>query len=65
MTGWKKLPLEVAYFPSPHTSKTGTVAIGEQGVSYTSRLAGKGGSPDETTRAGEAVVCGVEASSGP
>lgn len=26
MTGWKKLPVKVAYFPSPHMSETGTVA---------------------------------------
>lgn len=43
MTDWKKLPVEVVYFPSPHTSKTGTAALGELGASYTSCLARGGG----------------------
>lgn len=43
MTDWKKLPVEVVYFPSPHTSKTGTAALGELGASYTSCLAWGGG----------------------
>lgn len=39
MTAWKKLPGKVVYFPSPHTSETGSVARGERGVSYTSLFA--------------------------
>jgi len=43
MTDWKKLPMKAVYFPSAHTSKTGTVAFGELGASYRSCLARGGG----------------------
>lgn len=43
MTDWKKLPGKVVYFPSPHTSETGSMARGERGVSYTSCLPTAGG----------------------
>lgn len=43
MTDWKKLPMKVVYFPSLHTSKTGKVAFGERGASYTSCLVRGGG----------------------
>lgn len=43
MTDWKNLSMKVVYFPSPHTSKTGNVAFGELGASYTSCLARGGG----------------------
>lgn len=60
MTDWKKLPGEVVYFPSPHTSKTGSMARGERGVSYTSCLPTAWGEnrpgPASTSRATECLL---------